>query len=89
MAEYYKKLNPGKKVAIIDWDIHAGDGTYEIFQRYTDVLTISTHRHDNGTYWPFGDSASYKHIGKDEGEGYHIFLALNGWNGDHEFKEMF
>ena len=88
-AKHYLNLNPTKKVAIIDWDIHAGDGTYDIFKSDPNVLTISTHRHDNGTYWPFGLKGHYSNIGVNEGTGYHIMLGLNGINGDFEFSEMF
>ena len=82
-------MKTGKKVCILDWDIHVGDGTYKIFEDYADVLTISTHRHDNGTYWPFGNTGSHTNIGKGEGEGMHLLLGLSGKNGDHEFKAMF
>ena len=86
LAEYYWKENPGKKVFILDWDIHVGDGTYAIFEESKDVMTISTHWHDDGTYWPFGTWGSYTNIGKGEGTGFHFLLGLNGHNGDHEFK---
>ena len=58
-ARHYLNLNPGKRVLIIDWDVHVGDGTYSIFLEDQNVLTISTHRYDNGTYWPFGTKGHY------------------------------
>ena len=44
----------GKKFAVLDWDVHHGNGTEAIFLDRSDVLTISVHQdrcypHDTGT----------------------------------------
>lgn len=47
-----------KKVAIVDWDVHHGDGTQHVFQKDKDIMLISIHRYDRGTFYPateFGD----------------------------------
>ena len=39
-----KKENPGIRIAVVDWDVHHGNGTQEIFFDDPDVLTISLHQ---------------------------------------------
>ncbi|URE39136.1 histone deacetylase, partial [Musa troglodytarum] len=41
-----------KKVLIVDWDVHHGNGTQEIFEGNKSVLYISLHRHENGRFYP-------------------------------------
>lgn len=46
------KTNHGiEKVAVIDWDVHHGNGTQAIFYERPDVLTISLHQE---SYFPPG-----------------------------------
>lgn len=42
-VEYYKQHNPGKKVMILDFDVHHGNGTAEIFRDDPNVLFIDIH----------------------------------------------
>jgi acetoin utilization deacetylase AcuC-like enzyme len=42
----------GRKIAIVDWDVHHGEGTQKIFYNRKDVLFISLHRFDNGKFFP-------------------------------------
>jgi len=39
-----KRDNPGIRIAVVDWDVHHGNGTQEIFYDDPDVLTISLHQ---------------------------------------------
>ncbi|CAK9146959.1 unnamed protein product, partial [Ilex paraguariensis] len=41
-----------KKVLIVDWDVHHGNGTQEIFEQSKPVLYISLHRHEGGKFYP-------------------------------------
>ncbi len=46
-------LSPNvKRVLIIDWAIHHGNGTQKAFYDNPNVLYISLHRHDNGNFYP-------------------------------------
>jgi acetoin utilization deacetylase AcuC-like enzyme len=59
------------RVFILDWDVHAGNGTAEIFRRRSDVLFASLH--EEGLFpgtGPLGDA------GSGEGEGYTINLPV-------------
>jgi acetoin utilization deacetylase AcuC-like enzyme len=52
IATNYFVFKTKKKAVIIDWDIHHGEGTQNIFYNRNDVLYISLHRFDNGTFFP-------------------------------------
>ncbi len=52
-AEYLFREKKLKKVAILDFDVHAGNGTEEIFESGTesgDLLMISLHQHPHSLY---------------------------------------
>lgn len=53
-ARYLQKRYAVKKVLILDYDVHQGDGTHHIFREDPNILFISVHRHDHGTYYPAG-----------------------------------
>uniref|UniRef100_A0A2P2L5R8 histone deacetylase n=1 Tax=Rhizophora mucronata TaxID=61149 RepID=A0A2P2L5R8_RHIMU len=57
-----------KKVLILDWDVHHGNGTQEIFERNKSVLYISLHRHEGGKFYPGTGAAD--EIGTNGAEGY-------------------
>jgi acetoin utilization deacetylase AcuC-like enzyme len=51
-----------RKLAIVDIDVHHGDGTQSIAERDSRILFMSVHRYDAGTFFPFSKergSASY------------------------------
>ena len=41
-----------KKVLIVDWDVHHGNGTQNMFYDDKDVLYFSLHRHDHDFFYP-------------------------------------
>lgn len=41
-----------ERVLILDWDIHHGNGTQQMFYDDDRVLYMSMHRHDDGTFFP-------------------------------------
>jgi len=41
-----------KRVLIVDWDVHHGNGTQELFYDNSDVLYFSIHRYEGGTFYP-------------------------------------
>ncbi|XP_063933322.1 histone deacetylase 7-like [Zophobas morio] len=59
-----------KRVLIVDWDVHHGNGTQSIFYDDSSVLFISIHRHDNGTFYPF--SGAVGEFGEKAGKGYSV-----------------
>lgn len=51
-------------MAIIDWDVHHGDGSQFITKDDENILLISLHRFDNGAFYP-GLSGDSKFIGEN------------------------
>ena len=47
-ARHAQRQHGVRRVAIIDWDVHAGDGTERIFAGDDSVLVVSLHRGDRG-----------------------------------------
>jgi acetoin utilization deacetylase AcuC-like enzyme len=72
-----------ERIAILDVDLHHGNGTQGIFYRRGDVLTVSIHAHPERFYpffWGYADEA-----GEGEGEGCNLNLPLPRGSGDPEF----
>ena len=67
-------LGKHKRIAILDVDVHHGNGTQGIFYNRSDVLTVSMHADPNNFYPFFWGHAN--EIGADEGEGYNLNLPL-------------
>lgn len=61
-----------KRVAVLDWDVHHGNGTEAIFYDRDDVLTISLHQEKN---YPL-DTGDTDHRGNGIGLGYNINVPL-------------
>jgi acetoin utilization deacetylase AcuC-like enzyme len=70
----------GRRVAILDVDLHHGDGTQSIFYERSDVLTVSVHA-DPTDFYPFfrGHAAER---GAGPGLGFNINLPLALGTGD-------
>ncbi len=74
-ARYAQKKYGAKKVAIIDWDVHHGNGTQDIVQEDDTILLISLQRHDKGAFYPrSGESAE---VGRGKGEGFVVNVPWN------------
>ena len=73
IAARYMQPKHGK-VAVLDIDVHHGNGTQGIFYYTSDVLTVSVHA-DPAHYYPFfyGD---VRQRGAGEGEGYNINIPV-------------
>lgn len=83
-AEKARRL--GLKVAIIDIDVHWGDGTAYIFYDTDEVLYISTHQ-DPRTLYPFEGFPYQK--GRGKGEGYTVNIALPPGTNDDQILYAF
>jgi len=82
MAAQAKKLV--KRVAVIDWDVHHGNGTQDAFYESDDVLTISIH-HDNN--FPL-NSGSLEENGAGKGQGYNLNVPLPAGCGNGAYLEV-
>jgi acetoin utilization deacetylase AcuC-like enzyme len=73
----------GRRVAILDVDLHHGNGTQGIFYDRADVLTVSIHAHPERFYpffWGYPEE-----IGVGAGEGANVNLCLERGTGDTGF----
>lgn len=64
----------GRRVAILDIDVHHGNGTEAIFYDRADVLTVSIHA-DPRRFYPFFWGYA-EETGRAEGEGFNLNLPL-------------
>ncbi|XP_077371116.1 histone deacetylase 7 isoform X2 [Festucalex cinctus] len=85
-----QKLNVSK-ILIVDWDVHHGNGTQEIFYSDPSVLYMSLHRYDHGNFFP--GSGSPAEVGSGPGEGFNVNVAWTGGldppMGDAEYLAAF
>ena len=75
-VKYILNKNDKIKIAILDWDVHHGDGTQAIFYNEQNPLFISIHRHDNGKFYPF-KTGFVGEKGDQNGVGYNINIPLD------------
>lgn len=62
-----------KKVLILDWDVHHGNGTQRVFENDPNVLYISIHRYDeDGSFYPGSTYGDYTSVGSGDGAGYSV-----------------
>jgi len=65
------------RVMIVDWDVHHGNGTNDIFHADADVLFLSIH--ESPLYPGTGPASD---VGSGAGEGYTVNLPVPGGSGD-------
>ncbi|MBD3191969.1 MAG: class II histone deacetylase [Candidatus Heimdallarchaeota archaeon] len=71
-----------KRIAIIDYDNHYGNGTAELFYNRNDVLYISLHA-DPSFCFPYSGRA--EEIGEGKGKGYNVCIPLPVKTGDKQY----
>lgn len=85
-ARYLQKTyaNVCNRIAIVDWDVHHGNGTQLCFESDPNVLYISLHRHDNGNFFP--GTGAVTECGVNEGRGFTVNIPFSGDTmGDAEY----
>lgn len=73
-----------KRILIIDFDVHHGNGTQQAFYSESQVLYCSTHEYP---WYPFTGAA--EETGKGAGEGYNVNVPLEAGLGDDEYLQVF
>ncbi|KAL8959647.1 MAG: hypothetical protein Q9193_003527, partial [Seirophora villosa] len=61
-----------RKVLVLDWDVHHGNGIQQAFYNDPNVLYISIHVHEDGTFYPPGPFGDHMHCGAGAGLGRNI-----------------
>ena len=73
-----------ERVAILDWDVHHGNGTQAAFYDEPRVLFISMHQ------WPhYPGSGFFTECGEGAGEGYTVNLPLPAGSTDGDYSRAF
>ena len=89
-AEHLLTTGRAERVAILDWDVHHGNGTQEVFYDRDDVLFVSLHNDhwswDPETHPQSGDVDEY---GIDDGYGYNRNIPLPPGTGDAGYAYAF
>jgi acetoin utilization deacetylase AcuC-like enzyme len=78
-----RALETVPRVLILDWDVHHGNGTNEIFRTSRDVLFVSIHQ---SPLYPGTGPAS--DVGSGAGEGFTINLPVPPGSGDETFCSL-
>jgi len=86
IAAKYLQMEWGiKKIGIVDFDVHHGNGTQHIFERDSTVYFYSIHEHPSFSY-P-GSGREFER-GSDEGYGYTLNSPVLPGQGDKEYMEI-
>lgn len=83
-AKYLQTTHGIKKILIVDWDVHHGNGTQNTFYADPSVLYFSTHQYP---HYPGTGPESER--GEAKGEGYTINVPLPSGTGDEELLAAF
>jgi len=80
VAAAHARTLGAKRVAIIDYDVHHGNGTQHIFESDPDVLYISTHQ---SPYYPGTGAADEVGVGDGAGRTINVPLELGATDDDY------
>lgn len=81
--EAAKAAGLASRVAVLDWDVHHGNGTEHIYYERDDVLSISIHEERN---YPV-DTGALEDQGKGKGKGYNMNIPLPSGAGHNSYLE--
>jgi acetoin utilization deacetylase AcuC-like enzyme len=81
-AEALRVEHGAGRVAIVDFDVHHGNGTQHLFEARADVFYASTHQYP---FYPGTGAASETGVGA--GQGFTLNLPLPAGAGDRELEE--
>jgi acetoin utilization deacetylase AcuC-like enzyme len=76
-AAWLLKTNRATRIAVLDYDVHHGNGTQDAFHERAEVLYVSTHQYP---FYP--GTGDWRDTGSGAGEGYTLNLSLPAGSGD-------
>lgn len=83
-ARYAQRAHNLKRVMIVDFDVHHGNGTEAMFYDDDSVLFISTHQ---SAFYP--GTGAITDIGEGRGVGYTINIPLGAGHGDASYAQLY
>ena len=82
-AEYTRSRGVGR-VAILDWDVHHGNGTQDIFYDDGEVLYLSVHQ---SPFYP--GTGAVEEVGEGDGRGFTVNVPLPRGSTEEEYGAVF
>ncbi len=73
-----------RRILLLDWDVHHGNGTQAIFWRDPTVLYLSMHQEN---WYPY--TGAGEEVGAGEGEGFTLNVPLPAETGDEGYRLVF
>ncbi len=83
-AMYAKEKYGLKRILIVDWDLHHGNGTQRAFSEDPGVLFFSSHQYP---YYP--GSGGFNEVGSGKGEGFTVNAPFPTGFGDAEYYSVY
>ena len=83
-ARYLQRHHTIGKVAIIDWDVHHGNGTQEIFYEDPTVFYVSTHQYPH-----YPGTGAETETGRGAGKGFTLNCPMPAGRGDEDYAAVF
>lgn len=83
-AEYAIEKHGLKRVLIVDWDLHHGNGTQKAFYDRPDVLFFSSHQYPH-----YPGTGNFDETGSGKGEGFTVNAPFPSGFGDTEYLAVY
>ena len=83
-AEYAIEKHGLKRVLIVDWDLHHGNGTQKAFYDRPDVLFFSSHQYPH-----YPGTGNFDEVGSGKGEGFTVNAPFPSGFGDTEYLAVY
>jgi acetoin utilization deacetylase AcuC-like enzyme len=83
-AEYAIEKHGLKRILIVDWDLHHGNGTQKAFYDRNDVLFFSSHQYPH-----YPGTGSFDEVGSGKGEGFTVNAPFPSGFGDTEYLAVY
>lgn len=83
-VRYIRKKYNLNRILIIDWDVHHGNGTEEVFYEDPRVFYISLHQYPH-----YPGTGSRESTGRGEGKGFNLNIPMESGSGDAEYIKAF
>ncbi|MBN1236317.1 MAG: histone deacetylase [Methanotrichaceae archaeon] len=84
IAAKHAQAQGAEKVLIVDWDVHHGNGTNDVFYSDPSVLYFSTHQYPH-----YPGTGRADEVGEDGAEGFTVNVPLPPGTGDEGYLTVF
>jgi acetoin utilization deacetylase AcuC-like enzyme len=83
-TRYLQREKGVEKILIVDWDVHHGNGTQEIFYEDPSVLYFSSHQYPH-----YPGTGSMQEGGSGKGETFTVNAPMRAGCGDREYQQVY